>query len=74
MMAAQRYALLNRYGLIKAIARDGRSLAQIARDAGISYNNMYKLADVTYERNYIRPDTVDKLCGALDVDRSEITL
>lgn len=73
-MAAPRYERLNRFGLLKAIARDGRTLAQIARDAGISYNNMYKLADVMHERNYIRPATVDKLCEALDVDRSEITL
>lgn len=62
----------NRYGLLRAIARDGRDLAKIAREAGISYNNMQKLADVKCERKCIRPDTVDKLCKALDVDRSDL--
>lgn len=62
----------NRYGLLRAIASDGRSLAKIAREAGISYNNMKKLADVMCERKYIRPDTVDKLCKVLDVDRGDL--
>lgn len=65
---------LNHYGVIKAVARDGRSLRKITKDAGISYNTGLKLVDPRYGKKYIRPETLDKLSRALDVDREELIL
>ena len=73
-MAQWHFLKFNRVGFLKALARDGRSMSKIAQQAGISYNCMQKLADVMHEQNYIRPDTVEKLCKALDIPREELIL
>lgn len=65
---------LNQYALIRAVARDGRSLRRIVREAGISYNTDLKLTDPRYGKKYIRPDTLDKLCRVLDIPREELIL
>lgn len=65
---------LNQYALIRAVARDGRSLRRIVKEAGISYNTGLKLTDPRYGKKYIRPYTLDKLCRVLDVPREELIL
>ena len=44
-MAEWHFLRFNRVGLLRALARDGRSMSKIAQQAGISYNCMQKLAD-----------------------------
>lgn len=73
-MPAYHFEKLNRYGLLRAIARDGRSLRKITKAAGISYNCGLKLTDMRSKQEFIRPDTVDRLCRVLDVDREELVL
>lgn len=73
-MAEWHFLRFNRVGLLRALARDGRSMSKIAQQAGISYNCMQKLADVMHEQAYIRPVTVEKLCRALDIPREELIL
>ena len=46
---------LNQYALIRAVARDGRSLRRIVREAGISYNTGLKLTDPRYGKKVHPP-------------------
>lgn len=59
-------------GLFNAATRDGRSLRQIALDAGITPKYFYQLMSPEADGKYIRPYTVDKLARALDIDRKEL--
>ena len=65
---------LNKHGLIKAIIRDGRSQRHIAKEAGICVQNFYRMTDMANSRKYIQPETLDKLCKALNVPREELIL
>lgn len=73
-MAEWHFEKFNRVGFLRALARDGRSMKRIAKEAGMSYQNMLRLADVMHKRKYIRPATVDNLCRVLDVPREELIL
>lgn len=63
---------LDKPTLIRAILRDGRSQRQIAREAGISKTGFYLMTDMSSNRKYIQPQTLDKLCKVLNVPREEL--
>lgn len=67
-----RFEKLNKIGLIKAIMQDGRSQRRIAKQAGISVQNFYRMTDMSNDRRYIQPETLDKLCKVLNVPREEL--
>lgn len=73
-MTQWHFERFNQQGLFKAVTRDGRTMRRIALDAGITPKYMYQLMKPLSGKKFIRPDTVDKLAKALDVDREELIL
>jgi putative transcriptional regulator len=56
--------------LEELLEKSGKSLYRLAKDTGISYENLRKMKNGQATRIYL--DTIEKLCVALDCELSDL--